>query len=66
MVYSYYEKWPEAFTEMNKMIQEGRLKVKEQTYVGFENMKDAFLGLFKGENTGKAIVKAVNAFTHYP
>lgn len=66
MVYSCYEKWPEAFTEMNKMIQEKKLKVKEKVYVGFENMKEAFLGLFKGDNTGKAVVKAVNASTNYP
>ena len=66
MVYSCYEKWPEAFTEMNKMIQEKKLKVKEQVYFGFENMKEAFLGLFKGDNTGKAVVKAVNASTNYP
>lgn len=66
MVYTYYEQWPEAFVEMNKLIQEGRLKVKEQVYTGFENMRNAFYGLFKGENTGKAIVKAVNAQTNYP
>lgn len=66
MVYSYYEQWPQAFTEMNKLIQEKKLKVKEQVYTGFDNMKEAFLGLFKGENTGKAVVRAVNAQTNYP
>lgn len=29
-------------------------------------MFEAFSGLFVGENTGKAIVKAVNTRTHYP
>jgi len=28
-------------------------------------MRDAFYGLFKGENIGKAIVKAHNDFSHY-
>ena len=37
---------------------EEKLKVKETEYKGFEKMRDAFYGLFKGENTGKAIVKA--------
>ena len=36
----------------------GKLKVQETTYEGFDKMRDAFYGLFKGENTGKAIVKA--------
>ena len=34
------------------------MKVQETTYEGFDKMRDAFYGLFKGENTGKAIVKA--------
>lgn len=37
---------------------QGKLKVKETVYEGFENMRSAFYGLFKGENIGKAIVKA--------
>ncbi len=35
-----------------------KLKYKEQVTEGFEHMFDAFLGLFTGENTGKAVVKA--------
>lgn len=65
-VFLYANEWPQAFTEMNKLIQEGKLKVREQVYTGIEHMRDAFLGLFKGENLGKAIVKAVNAQTNYP
>ncbi len=29
-------------------------------------MFEAFVGLFKGENTGKAIIKVVNTQTNYP
>ena len=36
----------------------GRLKTQETTYNSFDKMRDAFYGLFKGENTGKAIIKA--------
>lgn len=42
---------------MNEYIKAGKLKTKETVYEGFENMRNAFYGLFKGENTGKAIVK---------
>lgn len=65
MVYTYSNEWPQAFTEMNKLIQEGKLKTKESKYLGFEKMRDAFYGLFKGDNIGKAIVKTNNAITHY-
>ena len=41
-----------------KPLQKGRLKTQETTYNGFDKMRDAFYGLLKGENTGKAVVKA--------
>ena len=37
---------------------QGKLKVRETVYEGIENMRTAFFGLFKGDNTGKAIIKA--------
>ena len=56
LVYTFYKDWPAALTEMNNYIKEGKLKYKQTEY-DFEKMRDAFYGLFKGENTGKAIVK---------
>lgn len=58
IIWSFKKDWPQAFTEMNGYIKEGKLKVKETTYDGFGKMREAFYGLFKGENTGKAVVKA--------
>ena len=37
---------------------QGKLKYNEQVTEGFENMFEAFAGLFKGDNLGKAVVKA--------
>ena len=37
---------------------QGKLKYRETVTEGFDNMFDAFAGLFKGENIGKAVVKA--------
>lgn len=34
-------------------------------YDGFENMREAFFGLFKGDNTGKSVIKTKNEMTHY-
>ena len=36
---------------------QGKLKYRETVTEGFDNMFEAFTGLFKGENTGKAVVK---------
>ena len=38
---------------------QGKLKKTEEHVVeGFDNMFDAFLGLFRGDNIGKILVKA--------
>ena len=39
-------------------ILQGKLKYRETVTEGFDKMFDAFLGLFTGENIGKAVVKA--------
>lgn len=36
---------------------QGKLKYREHITEGFENTPKAFIGMLKGENMGKAIVK---------
>jgi prostaglandin reductase 1 len=57
LCFRYYDDWPKSFVVINELIKEGKLKVKENVFEGFESMRDAFIGLFKGENFGKAIIK---------
>jgi hypothetical protein len=38
-------------------VQEGLLKNKETVVEGIDHAVDAFLGLFRGENFGKMVVK---------
>jgi NADPH-dependent curcumin reductase CurA len=48
----------EEFTERaSRWIREGRLRYQETVVDGVENTVEAFLGLLRGENTGKMIVK---------
>ena len=47
----------ESFADNMKWIREGKLKYRETVTEGFENMFDAFAGMLKGNNIGKAIVK---------
>merc|ERR1711976_40573 len=44
-------------TDLIRWLKEGRLTAREHVTKGFENMREAFYGLFKGENIGKAIVE---------
>ena len=43
---------------LSPLVSQGKLKYHETVTEGFDHMFDAFLGLFTGENLGKAVVKA--------
>ncbi|XP_054843260.1 prostaglandin reductase 1 [Eublepharis macularius] len=47
----------EALKALLKWVMEGKIKWQEYITEGFENMPAAFIGLLKGDNVGKAIVK---------
>jgi NADPH-dependent curcumin reductase CurA len=57
IVSSYWDLYPQFLKEMGEWISKGKLKWKETVVQGLEQAPDAFLGLFKGENFGKMIVK---------
>lgn len=42
---------------MSKWIKENKIKWKDTVYDGLENAPKAFIGLFKGENIGKTLIK---------
>ncbi|NXL70168.1 PTGR1 reductase, partial [Leptocoma aspasia] len=47
----------EGLQALLKWVVEGKVKYHEQVTEGFENMPMAFIGMLKGENLGKAVVK---------
>ncbi|SNR93099.1 NADP-dependent oxidoreductase [Hymenobacter mucosus] len=57
IVSDYYTQWPEGTRQLTEWYQQGKLQFEETVTEGFDQIPTAFLGLFKGENTGKAIVK---------
>jgi hypothetical protein len=58
IVFNYQSLFPEAIKQLGQWIQEGKLKFTETITEGFEKLPEALIGLFKGENKGKMIVKA--------
>jgi len=56
--------YPELSAEWTKMgakwLSEGKLHYRESTVKGIENAPAAFMGLLKGENFGKQVVKLTN------
>ncbi|XP_065912085.1 prostaglandin reductase 1-like [Dysidea avara] len=57
-IYNWLPRWPEAFKAIGEWIDKGQLKYTESITEGFDNMFDAFAGLFTGKHIGKAAVKA--------
>jgi NADPH-dependent curcumin reductase CurA len=57
LVLDYYPRIAEFYAEMGPWFKEGAVKSRETILEGLENVPNAFLGLFKGENFGKMLVK---------
>jgi NADPH-dependent curcumin reductase CurA len=57
LVTDYAPRFAAAGAELASWYRGGRLKSREDIVEGFENLPRAFIGLFKGENTGKRLVK---------
>ena len=53
------EVWPEALKELGMLVATGKLKPRESVAIGLEAAPEAFLGLLKGKNFGKQIVKLI-------
>jgi NADPH-dependent curcumin reductase CurA len=51
--------WPQALAELGGLVARGALKYRESVAVGLAAAPDAFLGLLKGRNFGKQLVKLV-------
>ena len=50
-------RWPEALKELAQGVRDGKIKYRESVTEGLENAPRAFIGLLKGENFGKQLVK---------
>ena len=57
VVFDYAERYGEAAREMAGWIKAGKLKTREDIVDGLETFPDTLLKLFKGENTGKLMIR---------
>ncbi len=59
IVAEHMDVWPEALKELGMLVATGKLKPRESVAQGIEAAPEAFLGLLKGKNFGKQIVKLI-------
>jgi NADPH-dependent curcumin reductase CurA len=57
IVSEHMEVWPEALKELATLVGSGKLRPRESIAHGIESAPEAFLGLLKGRNFGKQLVK---------
>jgi hypothetical protein len=57
IVFDYFPRMAEFYREMGPWLESGAVKSRETVMDGLESAPDAFLGLFKGENVGKMLVR---------
>ncbi|MBK6854147.1 MAG: NADP-dependent oxidoreductase [Burkholderiales bacterium] len=57
IVSEHMEVWPQALKELGTMVATGKLKYRETVADGIAAAPEAFLGLLKGRNFGKQLVK---------
>ncbi|ART51672.1 NADP-dependent oxidoreductase [Acidovorax carolinensis] len=59
IVSEHMEVWPEALKELGTLVGTGKLRPRETIAQGIAAAPEAFLGLLKGKNFGKQLVKLI-------
>jgi NADPH-dependent curcumin reductase CurA len=59
IVSEHMDLWPQALKELGTLVATGKLKYRETVAKGLEAAPEAFIGLLKGRNFGKQLVKLV-------
>ena len=59
IVSEHMEVWPEALGELGKLVATKKLKYRESVAQGITAAPEAFMGLLKGRNFGKQLVKLI-------
>jgi len=57
IVLDHVDRMPDFLRDISQWLRDGAIHYREDIVVGLENAPRAFLGLFKGENIGKRVVK---------
>ncbi|TWG80283.1 hypothetical protein L602_005000000110 [Cupriavidus gilardii J11] len=59
IVSEHMDLWPQALSELGAGVAEGRIRFRESIAQGLASAPEAFIGLLKGKNFGKQLVKLV-------
>jgi hypothetical protein len=61
LVFQFAERYQEGLAQLTEWVRSGALKYREEIAEGIENAPEAFIGMLKGRNIGKQLVKISDA-----
>lgn len=61
LVWEWPEEYPGAIRQLSEWVRAGKLRYREDVVDGLENAPRAFIGMLRGENVGKRLVKIAEA-----
>jgi hypothetical protein len=59
IVSEHMDLWPQGLKELGTLVATGKLKFRESVAQGLERAPEAFIGMLKGKNFGKQLVKLI-------
>jgi hypothetical protein len=59
IVSEHMDVWPEALKELGTLVAQKKLHYRETVADGLASAPEAFLGMLKGKNFGKQLVKLI-------
>lgn len=59
IVSEHMDLWPQGLTELGTLVATGKLKFRETVSEGLASAPEAFIGLLRGKNFGKQLVKLI-------
>ncbi|MCH2119537.1 MAG: zinc-binding dehydrogenase, partial [Pirellulales bacterium] len=59
LVFDFVDRYRHALEQIDQWMREGKIQYRETIVDGLENAPNAFIGLFRGENLGKQLVRLV-------
>jgi NADPH:quinone reductase len=57
LVFQYADRYEEGLRQLGSWLKQGRIRYREYVVEGLENAPRAFIGMLRGENIGKQLVK---------
>ena len=57
IISDHFDRFPEFAQEVGRWLAEGKIRYRETVVEGIERAPEAFIGLLRGQNTGKMVVR---------